>query len=157
MSYNFPDAVVWLIGNILMIMFNEWWIFWRSVMNTNQYCCMPEFPGINSNAVCQLLGDSPASGLYWPTFRNPLSGPSSKAWWMKCEWWEENVVFIHTMSGFARDGRANGEGRHQVLGGSERTGWSGGGGIKELVWWRWLVYQYNRTNNMHYLLSVCYN
>jgi hypothetical protein len=25
------------------------------------------------------LGDSPASGLYWPTFQNPLSGPSSKA------------------------------------------------------------------------------
>jgi hypothetical protein len=46
------------------------------------------------------------------------------------------VVFIYTVSGFARDGRANGGGRNQVLGGSERTGRCRGGGIKELVWWR---------------------
>jgi hypothetical protein len=46
------------------------------------------------------------------------------------------VVFIHTVPGFACDGRANGGGRHQVLGGSERTGRSGGGGINELVWWQ---------------------
>ena len=29
--------------------------------------------------VCFLLGDSPASDLYMPTFRNTLSVPSSKA------------------------------------------------------------------------------
>jgi hypothetical protein len=45
------------------------------------------------------------------------------------------VVFIYTVSGFARDGRANGGGTHQVLGGSERMGRCGGAGIKELVWW----------------------
>jgi hypothetical protein len=27
-------------------------------------------------------------------FGTPLSGPSSKTWCMKCEWWEENLVFI---------------------------------------------------------------
>ena len=31
------------------------------------------------NVVCFLLGDSPASDLYMPTFRNTLSVPSSKA------------------------------------------------------------------------------
>ena len=31
------------------------------------------------NVVCFLLGDSPASHLYMPTFRNTLSVPSSKA------------------------------------------------------------------------------
>ena len=30
------------------------------------------------NVVCFLLGDSPASDLYMPTFRNTLSVPSSK-------------------------------------------------------------------------------
>jgi hypothetical protein len=40
------------------------------------------------------------------------------------------VVFTYTVSGFARDGRANGGGRHQVLGGSERTGRCGGGRYK---------------------------
>jgi len=29
------------------------------------------------NAVCFLLGDSPASEIYMPTFRNTLSVPSS--------------------------------------------------------------------------------
>ena len=33
----------------------------------------------NNNVVCFLLGDSPASDLYMPTFRNTLSVPSSKA------------------------------------------------------------------------------
>ena len=32
-----------------------------------------------SKVVCFLLGDSPASDLYMPTFRNTLSVPSSKA------------------------------------------------------------------------------
>jgi hypothetical protein len=41
------------------------------------------------------------------------------------------VVFIYTVSGFVQDGRANGGGRHQVLGGSEWIGRCGGGGIKE--------------------------
>ena len=31
------------------------------------------------NVVCFLLGDSPASDLYMPTFRNTLFVPSSKA------------------------------------------------------------------------------
>ena len=31
------------------------------------------------HVVCFLLGDSPASDLYMPTFRNTLSVPSSKA------------------------------------------------------------------------------
>ena len=31
------------------------------------------------NVVCFLLGDSPASDLYMPTFLNTLSVPSSKA------------------------------------------------------------------------------
>jgi hypothetical protein len=37
---------------------------------------------------------------------------------------------VYTVSGFARDGRANGE-RHQVLGGSEWMVRYGGGGIKD--------------------------
>jgi hypothetical protein len=41
------------------------------------------------------------------------------------------MVFIYTVSGFAQDGRANGGGRHQVLGGSEWKCRCGGGGIKE--------------------------
>jgi hypothetical protein len=40
------------------------------------------------------------------------------------------VVIIYTMSGLVRDGRSNGGGRRQVLGGSEWLGGSGGGGIK---------------------------
>jgi hypothetical protein len=40
------------------------------------------------------------------------------------------VVFIYTVSGFVRDGRANGGGRHQVLGGSEWMGRCGGGRYK---------------------------
>ena len=32
-----------------------------------------------TNIVCFLLGDSPASDIYMPTFRNTLSVPSSKA------------------------------------------------------------------------------
>jgi hypothetical protein len=40
-------------------------------------------------------------------------------------------VVFYTVSGFVRDGRANGGGRHQVLGGSEWMGRCGGGGIKE--------------------------
>ena len=34
---------------------------------------------ISFHFVCFLLGDSPASDLYMPTFRNTLSVPSSKA------------------------------------------------------------------------------
>jgi hypothetical protein len=49
---------------------------------------------------------------------------------MKYEWGEENVVFIYTVSGFARDGRPNGGGRHQILGGSEWKGGCGGGRYK---------------------------
>jgi hypothetical protein len=51
-------------------------------------------------------------------------------WNMKCEWWEESVVFIYTVSGFARVGRATGGGRHQDLGGSEWMVrcWGAGGG-----------------------------
>ena len=33
----------------------------------------------NKTVVCFLLGDSPASDLYMPTFRDTLSVPSSKA------------------------------------------------------------------------------
>jgi hypothetical protein len=36
------------------------------------------------------------------------------------------VVYIYTVSGFVQDGRANGGGRHQVLGGSEWKGRCGG-------------------------------
>jgi hypothetical protein len=45
------------------------------------------------------------------------------------------VVFIYTVSGLVRDGRSNGGGRGQVLGGSEWLGGSGVGGIKGAVWW----------------------
>ena len=38
------------------------------------------------NVVCFLLGDSPASDLYMPTFRNTLSVPSSKAAWNQDHW-----------------------------------------------------------------------
>jgi hypothetical protein len=45
--------------------------------------------------VCYLLGVSPASGLYWPTFRNILSVPSSRQmiwkWCRPCD----SVIFIH--------------------------------------------------------------
>ena len=41
----------------------------KIVNNTTRY----------KNVVCFLLGDSPASDLYMPTFRNTLSVPSSKA------------------------------------------------------------------------------
>jgi hypothetical protein len=34
--------------------------------------------------MCFLLGVSPASGLYWPTFRNILSVPSSRQMIWKC-------------------------------------------------------------------------
>ena len=37
------------------------------------------YKNMNINVVCFLLGDSPASDLYMPTFRNTLSVPSSKA------------------------------------------------------------------------------
>jgi hypothetical protein len=43
------------------------------------------------------------------------------------------VVFVYTVSGFAQDGRANGGGRHQVLGGSEWMGRCGGGRYKRHV------------------------
>ena len=52
----------------------------------NRHIFEPEVSGINDssfrrvqNVVCFLLGDSPASDLYMPTFRNTLSVPSSKA------------------------------------------------------------------------------
>jgi hypothetical protein len=77
-----------------------------------------------------------------PTFRKPLSGPSSKA---GCGIWSVNderraSVFIYTVLGFARDGRTNGGGRHQVLGGSGGKVRCGGGGIKE-AWPRHLQHR----------------
>jgi hypothetical protein len=59
-----------------------------------------------------------------PSIRSIFKG---SMWSMKCEWWEESVVCIYTVLGFARDGRANGGGRLQVLGGSEWKGRCGGG------------------------------
>jgi hypothetical protein len=45
------------------------------------------------------------------------------------------VVFIYTVSGLVREGRSNGGGWGQVLGGYGWWGGSGGGGIKGAVWW----------------------
>ena len=41
--------------------------------------CFHIVKNICISVVCFLLGDSPASDLYMPTFRNTLSVPSSKA------------------------------------------------------------------------------
>ena len=50
----------------------------KSLGNTNIGFLISSFRRVQ-NVVCFLLGDSPASDLYMPTFRNTLSVPSSKA------------------------------------------------------------------------------
>jgi hypothetical protein len=71
--------------------------------------------------VCVLLGISPASDCDLPTFRNPLSVPSSKAGCRVLSgWWEESVVFIPGPR-LAWAGRTNRGGRNQVVGG--QSGW----------------------------------
>ena len=53
-------------------------LYSRSSRNSIQYLCKITIY-IYIYVVCFLLGDSPASDLYMPTFRNTLSVPSSKA------------------------------------------------------------------------------
>ena len=54
-----------------------------SILLKNNGTCLPTYPAFYSEImghfVCFLLGESPASDLYMPTFRNTLSLPSSKA------------------------------------------------------------------------------
>jgi hypothetical protein len=63
------------------------------------------------------------------------------------------MVFIYTVLGIARDGRANWGRRHQVLGGSEWLVRCGGGGIKDacLVAVRLLC----MVRLSHFSFSVC--
>jgi hypothetical protein len=55
------------------------------------------------NVVCFLLGNSPASEIYMPTFRNAPSVPSSQAGW--CEEWTrfEKCWGIYTGKGLAQN------------------------------------------------------
>jgi hypothetical protein len=66
--------------------------------------------------VCYLLGVSPASGLYWPTFRNILSVPSSRQM-IGSDVGRVTVVYLYrrTVSGF-------------VFCANRRAGSVGGGG-----------------------------
>ena len=48
------------------------------------------------NILCFLLGSSPASELYMPTFRNTLSVPSSQAGGMKCDWRREQLGYLYS-------------------------------------------------------------
>jgi len=66
-----------------MTSINSYIVWYRVLLSGNFFLIINEFK-ISSfrrvqNVVCFLLGDSPASDLYMPTFRNTLSVPSSKA------------------------------------------------------------------------------
>jgi len=69
------------------------------------------------NIVYFLLGISPASNCSWPTFRNPVSVPSSKAG-CTVRGVRGSKVFYTRTEVLTRAGRTNGEGKHQVVGGS---------------------------------------
>ena len=77
---NFKDYVP-ISSHLLEELFSDlplnsfFFFFWFCDKIAGYYCAKKP----NVYLVCFLLGDSPASDLYMPTFQNTLSVPSSKA------------------------------------------------------------------------------
>ena len=67
-------------------------------MSRSEWHCIVQCSVLPSNLVCILLGISPASDCGLPTFRNPLSVPSSRA---GCKVWS---IILHTLHPALEDG-----------------------------------------------------